>query len=1021
MSLIDSIRRAPDGRVLLTFLLVALAALIVVPSARAQAGLEVTAVDVRAGEPVEDARVHVVNDAIGYSSVRTTNARGKAQWPGLSTSGEYTVYVEETDRYYEARVPDVSLRANFTRSVTLLLTPIETVELDEVVVEGRTGVSEVNRVNAEVSSSLSAQSLEEIPVEGRNFTQSLFRLPNVTPATGFFTEAPNVSINGANGLYTQYLVDGMDNNENFLGGPQFEVPTGTVKDVTVLTSTYSAEYGRTGNGIFNVTTKSGSNTFEGEAFYLTRPGQPLDGEFTNESGQELPQRDLSGNPVQNGFQRHQGGFALGGPIVEDQTFFFVNVEHLTDWKDNLLDAPALGVQETVEGQNHFTYGSARIDHRWSDAWRSTLRANLNRVRVDRQGGALGGGVRFASAGDTQERDGLHLALQNTYAGERLVYESNVQFSRFNWNFADPTLGTAPQVTLLNPQGTTVGILGDPGFRFDSVENTLQLQQKVTLQLGGHTLKGGLDVLSADFSLQGGGNPNGNYRVRLTQPQLDALANRNPTQNLRPRDLQDLPGTIEVDDYAVELRPNTFGTRQDLVGLYLEDQFSPVAGLNVTAGVRWDYDSLSKGGDTTGDWTNIAPRLSLNYALTERSSLRGGYGIFTDKIVYSVVSDALQFSTDAEGFKSQIRSLIDQGILPEDTDVDRVTNRGNLAATATDVPYLDGPSPEELRANREQVRSNELRILNPNGYDNPYTHQFSLGYQRQFGAEHLFYVDLIHTRSFNQFRLRDLNAPVPYDISADELEAARQDPDRTPADLVRTVEEADATRPVEPVPGGARRITMTETAGEARYYAANLNLLKDRGDDRYSYRLSYTLSRLRNNTEDINFLAEDANDFEDEWGPSVNDRTHVVSAIGTVYPADGLSVTLTALIQSGQPVTRVPDAELFGGTRDLNGDSTPRSAQFLGNDDRWPGADRNGDRLPWSETIDLSVQYAFPVGTGRVVASADVFNVFNTKNLSGFSNNATQSNQIQVGPPGSDVVEKNAGPPRQFQFGLRYEF
>jgi hypothetical protein len=56
-----------------------------------------------------------------------------------------------------------------------------------------------------------------------------------------------------------------------------------------------------------------------------------------------------------------------------------------------------------------------------------------------------------------------------------------------------------------------------------------------------------------------------------------------------------------------------------------------------------------------------------------------------------------------------------------------------------------------------------------------------------------------------------------------------------------------------------------------------------------------------------------------------------------------------------------------------------------------------------------------------VASADVFNVFNTKNLSGFSNNATQSNQIQVGPPGSDIVQKNVGPPRQFQFGLRVEF
>jgi len=997
-----------------------------VRSAHAQAGLDVRALNTQTGAPVEGALVNVINERIGFERQQRTDARGRVYLAGLSTSGQYDVFVNETDAYYQARMENVSLRANHTRSVTLLLTPAAEFELDEVVVEGNTGVAEVNQVNAEVSSSLSAASVEAIPVEGRNFTQALYRLPNVTPATGFFSEAPNVSINGANGLYTQYLVDGMDNNENFLGGPQFEVPTGMVKDITVLTSTYSAEYGRTGNGIFNVTTKSGSNQFTGEAFYLTRPGPPIDGEFLGPDNQPLPQRDLSGNQVRDGFQRHQGGVAFGGPIAQDQTFFFVNLEHTTDWKDNLLASPALGVEETVEGQNQFTYASARVDHRWNASWRSTARVNASRVRVDRQGGALGGGVRFASAADTQERDGLHVALQNTYAGERLVYESNVQYSRFNWNFADPALTSSPQVVIEDPQGSTIGILGDPGFRFDSVENTLQLQQKVTAQLGRHTLKGGIDLLSADFALQGGGNPNGNYRVRLTQPQLDALAQRGPDQDLRPEALDNLPGAINVLNYGVELRPTTFGVRQDLVGLYLEDQFSPVAGLNVTLGLRWDYDSLSKGGDDTGDWNNLAPRLSLNYALSERSSLRGGYGMFYDKIVYAAVSDALQFNTNADGFKSQIRQLVDQGILPRDTNIDRVTRRGNLTAnvdTTVDgnpLGYLEGPSADALRANREQVQSNELRILNPNGYDNPLTHQVSLGVQRQFGGEHLFYVDLIHTRTFNQFRLRDLNAPAPYDITAEQLEAAQQDPNRDPSDLVRLPEEADATRPVAPVPGGAKRIIMTETAGEARYWAANVNLIKDRGDDAYAYRLSYTLSRLRNNTEDINFLAEDANDFEDEWGPSVNDRTHVISAVGSVYPLDGLSVTLAALIQSGQPLTRVPDAAVFG-TRDLNGDGLARSSDFLGNGDRWPGAARNGDRLPWSETFDLGVQYAFPVAGGRVVARADVFNVFNTKNLSGFANNATQSNQIQVGPPGAEIVKKNAGPPRQFQFGLRYEF
>ena len=987
------------------------------PNAHGQATLEVHAFDVGEKAPVADVTVHLVNEGIGVEMTQRTNDQGIAQWGGLSTGGTYSVFVEETDRFYEARVSDIELRANVTRSVTLLLRPVAEFELDEVVVEGNRGVADVNRANAEVSSSLDAAVLEDLPVEGRNFTQGLYRLPNVTPSTGFFPEAPNVSINGANGLYTNYLVDGMDNNEQFLGGPQFEVPTGMVKDVTVLTSTYSAEYGRTGNGIFNVTTKSGSNRWEGEAFYLTRPGQPIDGEFTNEAGEELARRDLSGNQVKEGFQRHQGGFALGGPIVEDRTFFVANLEHTTDWKDNRLDAP--GVNATIDGQNRFTYLSTRIDHRWGDRWRSTARVNASRVRLDRQGGGLTGGVQFASAASTQKRDGVHAALQTTYAGDDLVYEGNVQYSWFNWNYyGDPANPNSPQVTVQDPAGTRVAILGNPGFTFDSVENTLQLQQKVTYRLGGHTLKAGADVLASEHSLAGGSNPNGNYTVRLRDDaalrafrNLDGLG-----PGTEPEDLRPLQDQFEVVNYGVELRPSTFGTRQDLIGAYVEDQFAPVADLTVTAGLRWDYDSLSEGGGgpDEAEWDNLAPRLGLNYALDERTTLRGGYGIFYDKIVYSVYSDALQQSTTTDGFRSQIRSLVDQGRLPADTDVEEVTFDGNLTANTADASYLEGPTPEALRNSRDQIRSNELRILNPNGYENPQTHQFSLGVQRQFGDDLLAYVDLIHTRSYDLFRLRDLNAPSSYDPTGEDLAAERGE------DLARPVDEANESRPVDLVPGGARSIVMTETEGEARYWAANLNLIKDRADDGYSYRLSYTLSRRRNNTDDINFRAEDANDFEDEWGPSVNDRTHVLSAIGSAYPVDRLRVTLTSLVQSGQPVNRVPDASLFG-TRDLNGDGRSYGAAYVGNSDRWPGASRNSDRLPWSTRFDLSVQYAWPVAAGRVVARADVFNVLNTKTLSGFANNATQSNQIQTGQPRSGIRDKNAGPPRQFQFGVRYEF
>ncbi|MFB6248530.1 MAG: TonB-dependent receptor domain-containing protein [Salinibacter sp.] len=1010
---------ARSGRtVLVSLAVLAFGAVLWTPPAHGQAALEVHAVNVETNAVVSGVTVHLVNEEIGVEAERATDEQGRVEWRGLSTAGQYRVFVEENDRFYAARSSGIELRSNATRSVTLLLTPIAEVQLDEVVVEGRRGVAEVNRVNAEVSSSLSGQTLENLPVEGRNVTQSLYRLPNVTPATGFFPEAPNVSINGANGLYTNYLIDGMDNNEQFLGGPQFEVPTGMVKDVTVLTSTYSAEYGRTGNGIFNVTTKSGSNEWTGEGFYLTRPGQPIDGEF---GGRVPTQRDLSGNSVKSGFQRHQAGFALGGPVAKDQTFFFVNLEHTTDWKNNRLSTPGIETQ-TIQGQNQFTYFSGRLDHWWNDQWRSTARLNVSRVRIDRQGGGLTGGIRFASAANTQRRDGVHAAVQTTYADEGLVYESNLQYSWFNWNYANPANPNTPQVVVQNPEGTGIAILGHPGYQFDSVENTLQLQQKLTYQLGGHTLKAGLDVLSSDHRLAGGGNPNGNYTVRLEDAAaLDAFQNLDDFgPNLMPGDLRSIENQFSVENYSVELRPSTFGRRQDLIGLYLEDQFSPVSGLTVTAGLRYDYDSLTEGGGgaAEADYNNLAPRLSLNYALDERTSLRGGYGIFYDKIVYSVVSDALELNSDDPAFRREVRALVEKGILPSDTEVDQVTFNGTRTARRDTAAFLERPSDVT-------PTGGPRRILNPNGYENPQTHQISLGVQRQFGTEWLAYVDLIHTRSYDLFRIRELNAPEPYDISAAELAAARRDPNRTPADLVRTPAAADATRPV---PGG-RSITMTETEGEARYWAANVNLVKDRGDDWYSGRLSYTLSRLRNNTDDINFQAETANQYADEWGPSVNDRTHVISAIGTVYPTGRLRVTLAGLLQSGQPINWVPNAcdpdenrnQICFGTRDLNGDGREYGAAYVGNSDRWPGAARNSGRLPWSTRFDLSAQYAWPVAGGRVVARADVFNLLNTKNLSGFANSATQSNQIQVGPPGSTIEEKTLGPPRQFQFGVRYEF
>jgi hypothetical protein len=982
-------------------------------NANAQSSLTVYLYEQNTQNPIPAHSVVLEHAPTGLQLIGLTDDKGTYTFKNLNARTHYSVIALESPAYKADSVTHLNLRSNEGKYLDFGIRRRQSVDLDEIVVKSKPS-QRINRTNAEVAFELDEQNIQAIPVEGRDITRVLFRMPNVSQATGFYPEAPNVSINGANPLYSSYLIDGMDNNERFLGGQKFPIPTGFTQNITLLTNNYSAEYGLAGNGVLDITTKSGTNEFSGEVFTITRPGAVLDGNT------RFPQRDLSGNLVKEGFQRYQAGVGFGGALVKDKTFYYINVEHTTDLKQNILNSPALGVSENVNGQNQFTYLSGKIDQVWNKKFRSSLRFNEGIVRIENPGGGLSGGITFPSAGLVQDRLSRHLALKNTYHTQRVSVQTNLQYSRFRWNYGRPIQGgNSPQVTVLDPMEIPAAVLGHPGFVFDQTEHTFQWQQKLTLYLGNHILKAGGGIVHGRHSLFGGGNPRGSYRVKLSESQqqnLDLTLGSNLS-------IRDLPVDIEVLNYNVELRPNSFGRNQTVYSFFIEDQFRLNHRLNITAGLRYDYDNLTADPNGQGDQNNIAPRLNLNYKLTENAVLRGGYGIFYDKIIYAVISDALQQNTVSPDYAKQVGYLLDQNNLQGDYDVNELLFNGNLQGSLDEVDYLEGPVASEIDGPRESIFSNERRILPPNGLDNPLTHQFSLGYQNQLNENTLFFVDLMHNRSYNLFRLRNLNRAAPYPIDPQDVD-------------IRTMAEADAERlaPVffddesgqnfvriggERLYGGARNVMLTETAGKSRYYAASFNLQKERGGEDYSFLLNYTLSRLRNNTEDINFRAMDANDFEAEWGPSINDRTHILNGIFTYYLKRKWQITAAVLLQSGQPINRIPDASEFG-TADLNGDGASFGDAYVGNSDRHPGASRNSDRLPWANTFDVSISYDWSIASHIIEFRADIFNIFNAQNLSGYSNNATQSNQIQPGSIESGVlIRRNASPPRQFQFSLRY--
>ncbi|MBA3986444.1 MAG: TonB-dependent receptor, partial [Flavobacteriales bacterium] len=914
-----------------------------------QQDFTVTVIDFENNQPISNIEIKLLNESRGISLIETTNESGKVIFRSIPSINGYQVFFEGNDNFGPNFSQKIDIRSNQNPNVQLFLNESLSSEqiLDQVIISNISS-AKINRRDAEVSFELKAEEIVEIPVEGRDITRVLYRLPNVTQATGFFPEAANVSINGGNSLFTSYLIDGLDNNENFLGGQRFAIPSGFVKDITVYSSNYSAEQGLTSNGIVDITTKSGTNTLTGEVFFVTRPGPSIDG------ASNFAQRDLSGNQVKDGFARYQAGVGVGGALVQDKTFYYLNFEHTTDVKDNLLNVPQLGINETVRGTNYFEYFSAKIDQIWNLNFRSSLRANVGFVGIERQGGGLDGGVQFQTAGNTQERNSINLALKNSYNLGAISGETNVQYSRFRWNYAAPNNPDDPQVVVRNPNEEVIAILGHPGFIFDALENTMQFQQKFKYYVDNHTFKFGIDFISSDHILFGGGNPNGNYTVDLTQDQINSLVAQGVNANLG---INDIPLDAQVVNYNVELRPTSFGKTHNISSIYLEDLWAVNEKLNLTLGLRYDYDNLSKGGSDKGDYNNLAPRLNFNYKLTDNSVIRGGYGMAYEKINYAIYSDALQQNTNTADYRAQIQAFIDQGILPASTNIDLVTFNGNLSANVSGVDYLQGPSGASLQDLREGVFSNERRILNPNGYDNPYSHQFSVGYQLQIEDDKLFFVDLFHNRGENLLRLRNLNAPAEFPIGSN-----------FGPENIRPTEVADATRPVpivdgvgiingQEVAGVARNVVMSETEGKSQYYAASFNLQKTRGKNNYAYRLNYTLSSLKNDTEDINFRPQDGNNYGAEWGASINDRRHNINGIFNYYPLQGTTITLASLLQSGQPINRIPDVTIFG-TTDLNGDGSAFGDAYVGNSDRSPGESRNNDRLPWSFNFDIGAQHQF---------------------------------------------------------------
>jgi hypothetical protein len=276
------------------------------------------------GASVSGAAVTVHNVDTGIDRTTETTTDGGYLVPELPI-GIYNVAIEKAG-FQKAVTTGVRVDVSVERRVDAVLKAGTVTQ--QIVVQGET-LSQVETTSDTLGGTLTQDNVKDLPINGRDYTKLIFLNPGVAGSPDQITDSPGsfgeFSMNGARGRSNNYLLDGTDMNDGYRNDPAINqggvfatpsaiLPIDAVSEMNVL-SNFEPEYGRNAGAVVNIVTKSGSNRLHGSAFEYFR-NNVLD------ARNYFNTRDQAQAP----FRNNQFGGSLGGPIIKDKTFFFIDYE-----------------------------------------------------------------------------------------------------------------------------------------------------------------------------------------------------------------------------------------------------------------------------------------------------------------------------------------------------------------------------------------------------------------------------------------------------------------------------------------------------------------------------------------------------------------------------------------------------------------------------------------------------------------------------------------------------------------------
>jgi outer membrane receptor protein involved in Fe transport len=889
---------------------------------------------------------------------------------------------------------------------------------------------------SDVGSRVSSRTIEALPLNGRNFVDLVALAPGARPVPEG-QQGSDVSIFGERGSSTSFLVDGADNNNPLEGGAALRYTQDSVQEFEVITTGYEAEFGRAQGGVVNVITRSGTNTYDGRAFWFRRD-DALDA--SNVEGQDPPQ-----------LGRNQWGGTLGGPIKRDRAFFFGSFEKLDETRGSNINRAVIpafiasGIA-TPGGTEDFGIGPetgnftfvGKTDFTLSKAHRLSVTANANdRDVVGLISSPVAGTTALPSAAGTQSSDGYaFVARETALLGPTTFLESTLGFtSTSSGNNLDRTTRSEPLLVLLASGFMQTG--APFGGKSNRDTDRLQLSQSLTraarIGNGDHQLKAGWDFTHVGLTGANEVTNDVEYSAAFLAPDAQAanaaLFSRLGFQQSAARFF-----TLSANpDNSLDIDMSS-----NDIAFFAQDTWQVRPDVTANIGLRYDYSSLF-----SGDKNNLSPRIGATWDLGghHRTLVKVNWGLFFDRNLLAAAA------TVPEKGGVFTRSAFDVA-LPRlgadytDSLIDLVITSGFPTATGGRGPAENpayGTFASALRANPLALY-NLLGISVPNASAPPVV--TSTNVQQLSGKTPAQVLSLLESTypgtDWEFFQVpggsivgdgvlsffprgplafsRDVssyaedrtpwtnafNAGIEQQLGADFSVSATYVHRRTRDLLTRRItnlfDAAPGSANFGKTTDGGPRISQVTYDGRIDYDGIVL-VGRKRFTQRYQFMVSYTGSRGRDNllTGDVGSTFSNNNHPEIDEGPSNQSVPHIFVVNGLVELPWSVRVSGIAFWRSGSAFNP-------RGIQDLDGDGLV--------DQRDTTQSRNAFRIDPYSNVDVRIEKPVKLaGRHEISVLLEAFNLFNRANPS----NVTNVAGAQFGTPTTFF------PGRELQFGIRYFF